>query len=84
MGYGARNMSDQRSAKLSHSGASTLAAAWRARLEDYLPFLKQHWRRLAGGTALVLVLLAWFDGGEEPLHPITQSVDLKPARAVNP
>jgi hypothetical protein len=34
--------------------------------------------RLAVAAALVagLALLAWYDGGEEPLRPITQPVEL--------
>lgn len=34
------------------------------------------WPWLAGLAALGLALLAWFDGGEEPLHPIAQAVTL--------
>ena len=28
---------------------------------------------------LSIVLLAWFDGGEEPLHPISQSLEVPQA-----
>lgn len=36
----------------------------------------RRWPWVAGVAALVLVVLAWFDGGEEPLHPIAQDVTL--------
>lgn len=32
------------------------------------------WLALAG--ALVVLTFAWFDGGEEPVRPIAQNVDL--------
>ena len=31
---------------------------------------------IAGVVAAVLLALAWFDGGEEPLHPIAEDVAL--------
>jgi len=31
---------------------------------------------IAGMAAAVLLGLAWFDGGEEPLHPIAEDVAL--------
>jgi hypothetical protein len=31
---------------------------------------------MAGVVAAALLALAWFDGGEEPLHPIAQDVAL--------
>lgn len=34
------------------------------------------WLWVAGVTAVALLGLAWFDGGEEPLHPIAQDVAL--------
>jgi len=36
------------------------------------------WRRIGlGALAIVLVLgWAWWDGGEEPLRPMAQSIDL--------
>ncbi|MFA6220216.1 MAG: hypothetical protein WC692_10635 [Erythrobacter sp.] len=40
-------------------------------------------RRIKGGLAIVfaaLCVLAWIDGGEEPLHPIEQAVEV-PGRA---
>lgn len=35
-------------------------------------------QRIVIGAAIVLVILgwAWWDGGEEPLHPMEQTVDL--------
>jgi len=29
---------------------------------------------LVGAAVAVLLLLAWFDGGEEPLHPIVEDL----------
>jgi hypothetical protein len=37
--------------------------------------MARYWPLLAVLTAAG-VLLAWIDGGEEPLHPIEQAVDL--------
>jgi len=31
---------------------------------------------IAGVVAAVLLVLAWFDGGEEPIHPIAEDVVL--------
>ena len=31
---------------------------------------------IAGVVAAALLMLAWFDGGEEPLHPIAEDVAL--------
>jgi hypothetical protein len=36
----------------------------------------RRWPLLAGAVALALIAIAWFDGGEEPLHPIAQDVAL--------
>ena len=36
----------------------------------------RRWPLAAGVAAAVLAALAWFDGGEEPLHPIAQDVTL--------
>jgi hypothetical protein len=89
MGYSARNMSDQRRSDLAQPpvGASASATrfsgfgarsgiptAWLAGLRKRLPFY-------ALGIAIALAMLAWIDGGEEPLHPIAQSVELNPATA---
>jgi hypothetical protein len=35
----------------------------------------KRWLWIAGGVAAVLAL-AWFDGGEQPLQPISQAVAL--------
>lgn len=37
--------------------------------------MARHWPLLAALVGAGL-LLAWIDGGEEPLHPIEQAVDL--------
>ncbi|MBB3032682.1 hypothetical protein [Alteriqipengyuania lutimaris] len=36
------------------------------------------WRRIGAGALVILAVLvwAWWDGGEEPLRPVVQSVDL--------
>ena len=34
------------------------------------------WPWLAGGALAALLLLAWFDGGEKPLRPIAEPVQL--------
>ncbi|WP_143704550.1 hypothetical protein [Porphyrobacter sp. TH134] len=36
----------------------------------------RRWPLIAGVAATVLLVLAWFDGGEEPLHPIAETVAL--------
>lgn len=36
----------------------------------------RRWPWVAALAALALLVLAWVDGGEEPLHPITQDVAL--------
>ncbi|MBA4009686.1 MAG: hypothetical protein C0486_12995 [Erythrobacter sp.] len=36
----------------------------------------RRWPWVAGLGALALALVAWFDGGEEPLHPIAEEVTL--------
>jgi hypothetical protein len=36
----------------------------------------RRWPWLAGVAALGLLALAWFDGGEQPLHPIAEDVSL--------
>lgn len=45
--------------------------------EPSLP-LRLRWRRVVIGAMIALVLagLAWFDGGEEALHPIAQEIAL--------
>ena len=52
----------------SRPGAGTMPA-WRA-------MAGQRWVKYAGAALLVLLALAWIDGGEEPLHPIKQPVSL--------
>jgi len=37
---------------------------------------KARWKYYAVATVVIFLALAWIDGGEEPLRPITQSVDL--------
>ena len=34
------------------------------------------WPLIACAVLVVVLALAWFDGGEEPLHPIAEPVDL--------
>ena len=29
-----------------------------------------------GGAVIALLMLAYFDGGEEPIHPISQAIEL--------
>lgn len=36
----------------------------------------RRWLVIAGMMVAVLLALAWFDGGEEPLHPIAEDVAL--------
>jgi len=36
----------------------------------------RRWPGVAGLAVLGLAGLAWFDGGEEPLHPIAEEVSL--------
>lgn len=36
----------------------------------------RRWPWLAGAAAVLLVVLAWYDGGEEPLRPIAEDVAL--------
>ena len=31
---------------------------------------------IAGALVVLLLAYAWWDGGEEPLHPISQPIDL--------
>jgi len=40
----------------------------------------RRWPWVVGAVIAALLALAWFDGGEEPLHPIAQDVAL-PERA---
>jgi len=37
---------------------------------------RRRWPWVAGLAALALTMLAWFDGGEEPLRPIAEDVAL--------
>ncbi|WP_211277388.1 hypothetical protein [Erythrobacter donghaensis] len=37
---------------------------------------RRRWLLVALLAAVALLVLAWFDGGEEPLHPIAQDVAL--------
>ena len=50
----------------SRPGAGT-NPAWRE-------IASKRWVRYAGAALLVLLVLAWIDGGVEPLHPIEQPV----------
>ena len=36
----------------------------------------RRWPLVLGVVVAVLLALAWFDGGEEPLHPIVQDIAL--------
>jgi hypothetical protein len=44
------------------------------RFEQAPAWQGRRWLLVVGGGAVVLLALAWFDGGEEPLHPIAQDV----------
>ena len=41
--------------------------------------LRKRWPLYAGGAIILILALAWFDGGYEPIHPITQPVEYAPA-----
>ena len=58
-------MANLRQSRLSPSGLEA-APAPRAR----------RWPWMAGLAVAALLALAWFDGGEEPLHPIAEPVSL--------
>ncbi len=68
LGYGSRNMSDD--AKKTAVPAS--------------PRSKRTFVLYGAGAVLVILTLAYIDGGEEPLHPITQTVSLPPLEEVRP
>jgi hypothetical protein len=36
----------------------------------------RRWPWVAGAATVILLALAWFDGGEEPLHPIAEEIAL--------
>lgn len=40
------------------------------------PRLRSRWPLIALAALVVVLALAWFDGGEEPLRPIAQTVEL--------
>lgn len=42
----------------------------RSRMRQRLPYY-------VGAALIALVIVAWIDGGEEPIHPITQEVILQ-------
>ncbi len=58
-------MANLRQSRLSPSGLETAPVA-RVR----------RWPWIAGGAGVLLIALAWFEGGEEPLHPIAEDVAL--------
>lgn len=66
-------MSDQRRTDLSQPEPQTAATASGRRHPDFRRRLPIY----AAGLLVAILALAWIDGGAEPLHPITQSVDLK-------
>lgn len=44
--------------------------------EQPAPRRVRRWPWVVAAAALALVGLAWFEGGEEPLHPIAQEIVL--------
>jgi hypothetical protein len=81
MGYSARNMSDQRRSFLSSAKALRAGTSILPGREEYLAGLKRRVPYYLGGAALVILAIAWFDGGAEPLHSITQEVELNSPKA---
>lgn len=45
-------------------------------MSSKMPLTKQQIGLLAGGLVVAVLLYAWIDGGQEPLHPISQPVAL--------
>ena len=47
-------------------------------------FVRSRWTRhrglILGAVMMAVIALAWFDGGEEPLHPIVQDVAVPEGR----
>lgn len=69
-------MSDQRRTDLSQPKTDTLVLAPGPGRAERLAHHRQRLPLYAGAALALLLVLAWIDGGAEPLHPITQAVDL--------
>lgn len=74
-------MSDQRRSFLSGAKAIRRAPITLPGREEYLAGLKRRLPFYASGAALVILAIAWIDGGAEPLHSIAQDVELTSAQA---
>lgn len=64
-------MAKQRTPRISPSGLATDAPA-----PKVPPARRRLLLALGGVVAVLLIAIAWFDGGEEPLHPIAEPVVL--------
>lgn len=52
----------------------------RLRNRHHRPLLPRRAWTIAALAIIVLLTLAWFDGGEEPIHPITREIPLPELR----
>lgn len=74
-------MPDQRRTDLSPSEPEATAISAGQNAGTRQSGFRQRLRLYAAGVLVAILALAWIDGGAEPLHPITQSVELKPHKS---